>query len=114
MNKIKRVYLAYSHKKLIKYPVFLFFILLFLLISCSNPVKENIAITNPVTAYASVDKTEATIGDIITFNLNIDYAEGVKIIYPDLKKSLADFTITSEKRTKPALVDNRWEEVFTF
>jgi hypothetical protein len=86
-----------------------------LLFSCAKPVnKESNEISNPVVAYASVDKVEATIGDIITFNLNIDYAQGIKIQSPELKKYLSDFEISSSKQEKPKLIDNRLVETFVF
>jgi hypothetical protein len=91
------------------YFIILNFLSVLFIFSCNNKTEkaEKIKITTPLIAYAKVDKTTATIGDKITFTLTVDKNPEVKEIIPDLKSSLSDFEIISEKKSSAFNVDNR-------
>lgn len=71
-------------------------------------------ILTPVVAYSKVDKTQATIGDMIEYEISIDYDKRVKPNIPDIKKYLEDFSVVKETIQPEKNIDNRLVQVFNY
>ncbi|MBC7474544.1 MAG: hypothetical protein H7263_09660 [Candidatus Sericytochromatia bacterium] len=98
-------------KKINRIRVFSFFIL-FAIINLNISVRADN--TKPIVAYAKVDKTEATIGDIINFQISLDYDKSIKLQIPDTKKYLSDFEVIKDNKSSPKNIDNRIVEEFSY
>lgn len=74
----------------------------------------------PVTADASVDRNEITIGDRIRFRLKVEYEHGIEVTFPEFGEKLAEFTIKDYGRTEPEkqrngrLASEEWYVLDTF
>lgn len=100
--------------KLIYFNIIILLFLLFLLFytfSCTK--KENSIHTkleqkkNPVEIKSSVDKTEATIGDIITYTITIDYDSKIKPKIPEFGAEISGFRIIDFGEEKPIKDEQR-------
>lgn len=89
------------------------FIVFAVLILVSPNIKASEVLT-PVVAYSKVDKTETTTGGIIQYEINIDYDKRIKPIIPDIKKNLADFSLTEEIIQPEKNIDNRLVKTFIY
>lgn len=85
----------------------------FLFIVINNQVKAE-EITTPVVAYSKVDKTKVKTGDVIQYEINIDYDKRLKPVIPDIKKNLGDFSITEEINQPVKNIDNRKVKTFIY
>ncbi|MFN8674419.1 MAG: hypothetical protein U0457_20360 [Candidatus Sericytochromatia bacterium] len=98
----------------------LLLVFLLFIFSCSEKIegqienKDSKEISTPVVAYAKVDKVKGTIGDTITYELNIDQDKEIKVTKPDIKKNLEEFEITQEEILPDNLKDNRIEKKFIY
>lgn len=63
-----------------------------------EPAVKNIG---PVTATASVDHSEITIGDKIRLTITIEHDKGIEVFFPEFGEKLADFTIKDYGKIKP-------------
>lgn len=79
----------------------------------SSQVKAEDVLT-PVVAYSKVDKTVTTTGDIIKYEINIDYDKRVKATIPDIKNNLEDFSIVEETKEPEKNIDNRIVKTFLY
>ncbi|MEK7435026.1 MAG: BatD family protein [Cyanobacteriota bacterium] len=101
-----------------KIKVLLFNVLLFTFFSCSENKNNSLDIKKevitPIVAYSKVDKTKGTIGDTITYELNIDKDKNIKAEIPEIKKYFDEFEITNEEESPETQVDNRVEKKYIY
>ena len=88
--------------------------LVFFVFSCKKEDSKSSEVTTPVVAYAKVDKTQATLGDTITYELTLNYAQKIKLETPEIKNIFTDFTITKQELSKPNLVDSRFVQTYKY
>lgn len=90
--------------------LFTVFIFCFLFIVNAN-AQETLT---PVVAYSQIDKTQATTGDTLSYQVNIDYDKRVQPNIPDIKKYLEDFSIVEEIKQPEKNIDNRILKTFSY
>lgn len=90
--------------------LFVVFIFCFLFV---NQVRAENVLT-PVVAYSKVDKIQATTGDTIQYEINIDYDKRINPKFPDIKKNLEDFRIIEELKQPEKNIDNRLIKTFNY
>lgn len=71
-------------------------------------------IATPVVAYSKIDKTQATTGDTIQYEISIDYDKRIKPEIPDIKTYLNDFSIVEETKQPEKNIDNRLVKTFIY
>lgn len=59
----------------------------------------------PLTLTAGVDKPQVTVGDVITYTVQVTCPPGTTVAAPDAAKSLAPFEVRSEKTTQETRED---------
>jgi hypothetical protein len=77
-------------------------------------VISSAAFCQQVTVKASTDAKEYTVGDFITFKIEVTHPEGVKIQKPALKDSLKNAEIISYSLTEGKKENEKITDVFSF
>lgn len=80
-------------------------LLLVLLVACGPAVKDDVA-KPPVEASSSVDRAVATTGDVISYTLAVEHAEGLRVEIPETGSEIAGFRIVDSGRETPAGAGN--------
>ena len=88
------------------------FVVFWFIFSIQTAKSEEVL--TPVVAYSKVDKTQATTGDIIKYEINIDYDKRIKTNIPDIKKNLEDFSVIEELKEPEKNIDNRLVKTFIY
>ena len=75
--------------------------LLILFTLCLPAVRPVLAQTEkPPQVTITPDRSELTVGDIVTLTLEIQHAQGSRVIFPRLEKTLGDFEILSQSESE--------------
>jgi hypothetical protein len=87
-----------------------------LALSCAG--REDAAVKPPILVEAEVDRTEARIGDLVTYRLKADHVASLSVRFPAVASGIGGFDVVetgSERREEGGrVVEERWYRLRTF